>query len=238
LDDVLTWLPPTPPLLTDATLLLFRFTLNGTISSRNIRNTVDRREPLHLSLGQCCVVISLFTGETGGDEIGNCRLALGLSMMGESLQLGNPETEAEKSTVIREVIADRDPNFLLPSTESTHVWREMVEHFAAALHGYDEEAGLIDSRRVAKRRLRFDAWDFEARPVLEHAVVYAACKSGDTDSLSLARSICSQGVTLRPNAPKEWWRYSIVLGLLGDEVGSEDALNNSINFGGGQGARR
>jgi hypothetical protein len=41
---------------------------------------------------------------------------------------------------------------------------------------------------------------------------------------------------LRSNSPEEWWRYSIVLGLLGDEVGSEDALNFSINFGGGQGS--
>jgi hypothetical protein len=41
-------------------------------------------------------------------------------------------------------------------------------------------------------------------------------------------------VTLRPNSPEEWWRYSIVLGLLGDEVGSGTALEASINFGGGQ----
>jgi hypothetical protein len=83
---------------------------------------------------------------------------------------------------------------------------------------------------------RIQAWDFEARPILEHAIVYAACKSGDAECLYLARSICSQGVMLRSNSPEEWWRYSIVLGLLGDEVGSEDALNFSINFGGGQGS--
>ena len=57
------------------------------------------------------------------------------------------------------------------------------------------------------------------------------------ESVSLARSVCSQGVTLRPNSPEEWWRYSIVLGLLGDDVASEDALAASLSFGGGQGVR-
>jgi hypothetical protein len=83
----------------------------------------------------------------------------------------------------------------------------------------------------------FETWDFDTRPFMEHVVVYAACKCGDTESLSLARSICSRGVTLRPNSPEEWWRYSIVLGLLGDEVASEDALAASLAVGGGQGVR-
>uniref|UniRef100_A0A7S0F6R0 Tetratricopeptide repeat protein 38 n=1 Tax=Craspedostauros australis TaxID=1486917 RepID=A0A7S0F6R0_9STRA len=83
----------------------------------------------------------------------------------------------------------------------------------------------------------YEGWDADVRPLLEHAVVYAACKSGDEESLAVARAICSEGVTLRPNSPEQWWRYSIVLGLLGDQVASEDALQASIAFGGGQGVR-
>ena len=146
--------------------------------------------------------------------------------------------EQQKTTWIRELIADNDPNFWLPAKqEARQEWKVIVNHLSSAIDGFDyennedENSGLVDASR------RFQAWDFEARPIFEHAICYTACKSGDMESLWLARSICSQGVTLRPNAPEEWWRYSIVLGLLGDEVGSEDALNNSINFGSGQGAR-
>jgi hypothetical protein len=168
--------------------------------------------------------------------MGNGRLAEGLYLMGELLTLGNPVTQQERTTSIRELIADNDPNFWLPAKEANREqWKKVVEHLASAMDGYiswsDEEHGIVHISG------RFQAWDFEARPIFEHAICYAACKSGDTESLCLARSICSQGVTLRPNAPEEWWRYSIVLGLLGDDVGSEDALNNSINFGSGQGAR-
>ena len=108
-----------------------------------------------------------------------------------------------------------------------------METLTIALDGFDEKLDLMDPAQ-----LRFTStWEMDGRPILEHAVVYAACKAGDITSLSLARSICSRGVSMRPNSPEEWWRYSIVLGLLGDQVGSEDALNTSINIGGGQGSR-
>jgi hypothetical protein len=253
-EDVLTWLPPTPAILSDATLLLLRCTLNGTISARNarwdnIRNGWDAM--LDIQKKHCdssslafCPLMSVSASllfpphETGGDKIGNGRLAEGLYLMGEMLQLGNSLTKGEKTTSIRELIAERDPNFWLPvKDENRQKWKKIVNHLASAIDGFDDVNECSDDAGLVDPSVRFQAWDFEARPILEHAICYAACKSGDTDSLCLARSICSQGVTLRRNSPEEWWRYSIVLGLLGDEVGSEDALNNSINFGGGQGAR-
>lgn len=255
-EDVLTWIPPTPAVISDATLLLLRFTLNGTISPRNarwdsVRNAWSSMLELHDKHGDgsgfqfCplfCVTSSLLfpPSRTGGDRIGSGRLAEGLYLMGEMLKLGNPVTQQEKMTSIRELIADNDPNFWLPvSNDTREDWKRVVDHLLSAKDGFDypvhhdgrENQDFVDIRR------RFHAWDFETRPIFEHAICYAACKSGDTESLCLARSICSQGVTLRPNAPEEWWRYSIVLGLLGDDVGSEDALSNSINFGSGQGAR-
>jgi len=190
--------------------------------------------------------------ETGGDRIGNGNLALALHRMGEHLQLAHPSDadgkEKPQSKSIREIIADRDPNFWLPATEGPQkAWREIVELFASALDGCEirkNSDGNNDGNNDDFKRIyqtvgfspRFEHWDFEARPIVEHAICYAACKAGDTHSLCLARAICSQGVSLRRNSPEEWWRYSIVLGLLGDEVGSDDALNNSINFGAGQGA--
>jgi len=246
LEDVLTWLPPTPQLLADATLLLLRFTLNGTISAQNLRwdhmrsswQTMLELQKLHNSNLLFCPMAALSASllcepsDSGGDCIGNGRMATGLNSMGKLMRLGNATTEAEKTTTIREVIADRDPKFWLPAPSGEETkWQEVVDHFTAALSGY------TDDSIVSRRSLRFEHWDFETRPLFEHAIVYACCKAGDMKSLSLARSISCNGVTLRPNSPEEWWRYSIVLGLLGDEVGSEDALTNSINFGGGQGTK-
>jgi hypothetical protein len=161
--------------------------------------------------------------------------------MGEQLGLGaeakHGTTEQEQgSSAISEILAEREPDFWFPtgSEDQQQEWKTIVAHLASALDGDADET--LGAAHAATCRLR--AWVFEARPILEHAIVYACCKSGDTESLCLARSICGQGVSLRPNSPEEWWRYSIVLGLLGDEVASEDALNLSINVGAGQGARR
>jgi hypothetical protein len=252
-EDVLTWLPPTPLFLAEATILLFRLTLNGTLSRKNERweqirkawrVTVERQEEAGMDLTFCplaAVAASMVLppGVTGGDDV--CRpLAQGLHLMGHLMQLGQ-EAEAEAATattstvVVRDLIAEREPDFWLPAKDDQEkLWQEVVDNLRVALDGYDEQHDMIDPQ------LRFEtvSWEMDARPLLDHAVVYAACKAGDISSLSLARSICSQGVSLRPNSPEEWWRYSIVLGLLGDRVASEDALNTSINVGGGQGARR
>lgn len=271
-EDVLTWLPPTPALVSDATLLLLRFTLNGTISPRNARwdkvrsawrvlldmhkeygDDDPRRSTLaYFPLGCATASILFPPSETGADQCNFDRLAHGLHQMGKLLQLGDATLESEKTTAIRELIAERSPDFWLPvdgenNKDVQKEWRQVVIDLASAVDGgvlpdEDEEATQASSAlciptHESKASFRFSAWDFEARPLLEHAICYAACKAGDVDSLSLARSICSMGVTLRPVSPEEWWRYSIVLGLLGDQVGSEDALQTSILTGGGQGAR-
>jgi hypothetical protein len=257
IEDVLTWIPPTPGLLLDSTLLCLRLTLNGTMSHRdsrwdNIRNAwlslfdIQKKQVGSVDLRfypLACTVASLLfpPSETGADSIGSARVAEGLYLMGELLKLGNPVTEEQKERSIREVIAERDPYFWLPSKKVQSEWVKVVHHLASGIDGLthfkdsDDVDDNVDLGSVDPSS-RVQAWDFEARPILEHAIVYAACKSGDVECLCLARAICSQGVMLRTNSPEEWWRYSIVLGLLGDEVGSEDALNFSINFGGGQGS--
>jgi hypothetical protein len=254
-EDVLTWIPPTPKLLSDATLLLWRFTLNGTMSAKNgrwenMRNAwialidIERKHRDSPPL-QFCPIASLASSmlvdpaDTGAEYVGNGRLARGLYKMGTLLKLGRTTDGPVESTAIREPIAERDPEFWLPvNSELQKEWKDVVDSLTSALDGYiypsDEEDSLAN---VMDTNNRLEAWDFEARPILEHAIVYASCKAGDIESLSVARSICSQGVTLRASSPEEWWRYSIVLGLLGDEIASEDALYTSINVGGGQGSR-
>jgi hypothetical protein len=271
-EDVLTWMPPTPQILADATLLLLRLTLNGTISSQNyrwenLRNSWSAMLDVQKKHGGenqtfefyplVCVAASLLASpKQAGNLSGPAgRLARALHKMGELLNLGDiaapiddedDESSEEKggflSTVLfRDIVADKEPDFWLPVTEEAkkEEWRTVLKLLSSAIDGvYDpSEEDNFDVMR-AELSTGFESWDFDVRPFLEHAVVYAACKCGDNETLSLARSICSRGVTLRPNSPEEWWRYSIVLGLLGDEVASEDALAASLAFGGGQGARR
>jgi hypothetical protein len=271
-EDVLTWMPPTPQLLSDATLLLLRLTLNGTVSTQNyrwenLRNSWSALVDVQHKYGGeyktlefyplACVAASLLAApEHAGKLTGAAdRLARALHRMGELLNLGdiaaptNDEDEDDEETsylstlLFKDIVADKEPDFWLPvsSDETKEEWRAVFKLLSSAIDGvYDpsEDDDHFDLMRAELNRGFEDSWEFDVRPFLEHALVYAACKCGDYDTLSLARSICSRGVTLRPNSPEEWWRYSIVLGLLGDEVASENALQASLAFGGGQGARR
>lgn len=289
MEDVLTWLPPTPKFLSDATLLLLRFTLNGTISCsnyrwENLRNAwsvfleinnryeIDKNkdEPRTTSSTSsatvsnlefyplACVAASLMAEPRLVGELQGAggRLQAGLYKMGELLNLGNIKApvndESEKSNnenenssylstiLFKEIVADDDPDFWLPVLKEAkrEEWRTVLKLLSSAIDGIYDPTGE-DDHDIMKATLAagFQGWEFDVRPFLEHAVVYAACKCGDYESLSIARAICSRGVTLRSNSPEEWWRYSIVLGLLGDEKASEDALNASHSFGGGQGTR-
>lgn len=251
-EDVLTWLPPTPPLLTEATLLLFRLTLNGALSTKDhrwdsLRNSWHTLLEIHkddkdgngksfehFPLACLAASILLPTNKTGGEQIGNGRMATGLHTLGEMLNLGNQalEDDEEKTKDLDVVVADREPDFWLPAKDGVREeWKEIVNHLASALDGEDA------ATEKANPALRLDLWDLESRAVIQHAICYAACRAGDTDSLSYARAISSQGVTLRPSSPEEWWRYSIILGLLGDQVASENALFTAMNVGSGQGQR-
>ena len=253
-EDVLTYVPPTPIFLTEATLVLFRLTLNGALTRKNERwdqlrnawrNTVKQHHAAGRSLSFCpmaAVAASMVLPprDTGAEDLPSTRaLAHGLHRMGELLQFGRDDedvtdTSVGSGLVVREHLGKPEDDFWYPSVmDQTKDWQEVVETLTIALDGFDEKRDLMDPAN-----LRFTScWDMDGRPILEHAVVYAACKAGDIASLQLARSICSRGVSLRPNSPEEWWRYSIVLGLLGDTVASEDALFTSVNIGGGQGSR-
>ncbi len=271
-EDVLTWAPPTPQLLGDATLLLLRLTLNGTVSSRNyrwenLRNAWSAMVEMQHSYGGLhnklefyplvCAAGSLLTSPV--DDVGTLsgagnRLARALQRMGELLTLGSiapqmseKENEDDEKgnvmTYFNEIVAEKDPDFWLPvsNDETKEEWRVVYQLLSSTIDGVYDPLEENDDFNVMRANLGGgfeESWEFDVRPFLEHALVFAACKCGDDDALSLARSICSRGVTLRSNSPEEWWRYSIVLGLLGDDIASENALQASLAFGGGQGARR
>ena len=293
IEDVLTWLPPTPQFLSDATLLMLRFTLNGTVSSSNYRwenlrnawsvyleinkryqmdrnshHNVNLSDPANGTAGSgnefyplSCVAASLLAKPRSVGELPGSggRLQAGLYKMGKLLNLGNGTTTVDDddekscdddtnnknknylSTILyKEIVADDEPDFWLPVLEDTkrEEWKTVLKLLSSAIDGIFDPTGEDDHDiMTATLDQGFQGWEFDVRPFLEHAVVYTACKCGDYESLSIARSICSRGVTLRPNSPEEWWRYSIVLGLLGDEKASEDALNASHSFGGGQGTK-
>ena len=271
-EDVLTWLPPTPRLLSDATLLLLRLTLNGTVSTQNyrwenLRNawsamfSVQHKYGADLKTFEFYPMVSVAASLLAPpDKVGalsgaGSRLARALHKMGDLLNLGDismpsnqKENDDENSSYLstllfKEIVADTAPDFWLPVVDVTskEEWRSVFKLLASAIDGvYDpnEDDDHFDVLRSELRRGFEDSWDFDVRPLLEHALVYAACKCGDFETLALARSVCSRGVSLRPSSPEEWWRYSIVLGLLGDEVASENALQASLAMGGGQGARR
>eukprot|EP00978_Attheya_sp_CCMP212_P039175 scaffold201397_cov24-Attheya_sp.AAC.2 len=75
----------------------------------------------------------------------------------------------------------------------------------------------------------------DARPMVEHAIWYAATQAQDYESICVARSICSESVSLRSSSPQAWLRYSKILELLGDDVAADNARAASVAFGSGEG---
>mmetsp|Transcript_19461 Transcript_19461/g.30033 ORF Transcript_19461/g.30033 Transcript_19461/m.30033 type:complete len:230 (+) Transcript_19461:396-1085(+) len=225
-------MPPTPQILTEGTLLLLRLTINGTVATNDarwlsLRNSWKVMNDIYQQkssgdnnsvfefypLGN--VVSSLFETEPlvhNEDHPENAlhQIRSGMQMMGELMNLGYGTEE------MKEIDLDET---------TQNQWKRVAELLSSAVdNNLDSETGVL-----------LNLWEMDGRPIMEHAICYAACLSEDPDALSVARSICSQGVCLRPNSPEQWWRYSVVLDLVGDETAAEDARAASISFGSGEG---
>ena len=225
IEDVLAWMPPTPQLLVDATLLLLRLTINGSVppndqrwkelaNAWNVMLTLDQLNsdesdkgldsgtlaPLGVAMASLVCPLTALP-QTKGRVL---QLSKALSLFGELLRSESSMGDSQ------------------PTDKETEAWISVTKELSEAMSCVDD----------------FDGWDMELRPIVDQVICYAACKTDDHASLCIARSICSQGVSLRSNCPEEWYRYSVVLEHLGDNVAAEDARAASISLGSGEGGYR
>ena len=152
---------------------------------------------------------------------------IGLYRMGQLMTLGQTAT----------------PGAPRPGTEAidrVEQWRDVLKYLARASDclRWEIEGELTSTtfRIPTEEASSKIAWDFDLRQFLEYGACHAALQVGDYESLCLARSLCSEGVTLRSNCPEIWYRYSNVLEMLGDDVGAENARSASVSLGYGEGA--
>jgi hypothetical protein len=244
LEDTLCWLPPSPILLTQATSLLFRLTLVDGVSqsdhrwvdlkaawkySLEMENEANTQKPFEFMPMALLASSLLLDPETLHNEQIPLQLEIamqGLNKMGKLLKLGQSQdrtstTASEWNEVMRDLAQARD---------SCQRW-EMPDGMESTTY-LPTRSGDRNSKSNPKYPI---GWDFDVRQFLEHGLCYAAVQVGDYESLCLARAICSEGTTLRQNCPELWWRYSVVLDMLGDEVAAENARAASVSLGSGEG---
>lgn len=242
IEDTLCWLPPSPILLTQATSLLFRLTLVDGVSpsdhrwvdlqaawkySLAMQNESSSQKPFEFMPMALLASSLLLDPETLHLERIPTRLENamnGLNKMGKLLKLGQsqdetPTTALEWNDVLRDLAQARD---------SYQRW-EMSDGMESTT--FSPTSGS-DHNSTPQYPI---GWDFDLNQFLEHGLCYAAIQVGDYESLCLARATCSEGTTLRQNCPELWWRYSVVLDMLGDEIAAENARNASISLGSGEG---
>ena len=222
LEDVLAWMPPTPQLLADATFLLVRLTINGSVSPSDHRWT-------ELTNAWTTLLSSLEQGSVDGDERLNSASLVPLAAIAASLThplsalpqaKGQVLQISEAFSLFGELLRSELSKGVDQSTEEArNAWASVTKKLSKALTSVDE----------------YEGWDMEFRPVVDQIMCYAACKSEDPASLCIARSFSSLGVSLRPNCPEEWFRYGTVLERLGDDVAAEDARAASVSLGAGEG---
>jgi hypothetical protein len=209
MEDVLCWLPPTPLLLADATILLLKQTLSQKVIHHDERWTNLQNSWLTLL------------------SVNNTNLPTNLAIVASLLcdpdwiaQLEGPDMDFARglhSMGALMGLAQKGPRPRGLSEEEKRQWKDVVDRLS-----------------TGARTLRF--WESDIRVLVERAVCYAALKSADMESLCIARATCSKSITLRPNSPEEWIRYSHILEAMGDTVASDNARNIGISMGFGQGA--
>ena len=215
LEDILTWLPPTPQVLTEATFLLSRLTLSGSINMDDERwsqlrcawrKTVDNELKYetekklfdHFPLAR--IASSLVLGDSSSfKEDERESIELMMSTMGLLLKSNQPKNEDNKKQ-----------------------WSNVAMKLSFFRSGRREEECV--------------GWNQNFGNFLEHSICFAANESDDYETLCMARSVCSESVALRPNSPETWFRYGVILEKLGDEESARNAFDASVSLGAGEGA--
>jgi len=242
LEDILSWMPPTPHLLMEGTFLLLRLTMNGTISEaderwQDLRVAWEKMLNIEKKYAGCKNKI-LFTGfsplariacsvvlenpfsDRKEENTTSSKLEKAANMMAKKMQLGKEKVENSE-------------------IEAIEGWKEIGTLLSEARSGWSncpQDIGC--TRYLIEPIIRdFDGLNLNFHSFSEYAICHSALKSEDSDLLCIARSICSENVVMRLNSPEIWWRYSLVLEKLGDNIAAEDARATSISLGSGEGAK-
>lgn len=246
-EAVLTWLPPSPILMTHATALLLRLTLSDAISSSDDR-WADLKTAWRLTIYNS--VSSLTQDEQTSIEFTpltllaasllfeppklhvkpvsqQLELAMqGLHQMGKLMKFGELKLQAVSTN----------------NDDSANEWRGVLNYLSRAIDStrWETPSGMTSTAYLPPAHDSASnlsiGWDFDTRQFLEYALCHAATKTGDYESLCLAKAVCSEGVTLRSNCPEMWNRYAMIMEHIGDDVAAENARAASISHGGGEGS--
>ena len=247
-EDIFCWLPPSPLLLTHGTALLLRLTLCDAIAESDDRwedlraawtialdgdtgkETVSRSPVEFMPLAMLASALVIEPSEINLSKVPLPLLCAmeGLNKMGKIMHLGQTSKQADVSSSVED-------------------WREVMQLLARArdmCQRWDMSTGMSSSTYALPNHLDGDTsftssrpigWDFNLRQFIEYPLCHAAIQVGDYESLCLARTMCSEGTTLRSNCPEVWWRYGSMLDKLGDEVAAENARAASVSLGSGEG---
>ncbi|KAL3789919.1 hypothetical protein HJC23_010604 [Cyclotella cryptica] len=249
-EAVLTWLPPSPILLTQATALLLRMTLCDAIPSSDHR-WADLRAAWEVTLENGN---DLLNGEQTSVEFMPLALLAaslmieptklhvkpispqlemamgGLHQLGNIMKLGQLKVQM-KSSSYDDIAQSEKWRAVLTSlsrARDTSRW-EMPSGISSATYLPPSSSDHLDPTFGV-------GWEFDTRQFLEYSLCHAAMEVGDYESLCLAKTLCSEGTTLRSNCPEVWWRYAMIMEKLGDDVAAENARAASVSLGGSEGS--
>jgi hypothetical protein len=236
LENLLTFLPPTPQLLVDSTLLLLRITLAGVITPDDER-WCDLKEAWKQTLSE------LEKETNGAQPLQFYPLADSLSALLSDSDIDESDT-ANKFSRSKQALFEmgklmslgikvRNEAISKSEVEKTQErWSRIVSLLASSSEGRGWPT-LNSNLPLGYSEDYLAAHDQDLRPILSHAICHAAVLSKSYESLNIARAICSEDVTLRPNCAESWWRYSLILDELGDSVAAENARMACKTFGSG-----
>jgi len=243
IEDILSWLPPTTQILTEATLLLVRLTVNGIIDGNDnrwqeIRAAWEKTKSYHEKY---------MMRQEGNSELFSTSpliRAASIIALGEVLYSkkdGSPNNSNLNSLEEGSYYLGKALQATSSSNYDQQYWKKVVALFSTSRSGWtrikvekgDESTTVVSPLTSIKQ----DNGDYglQYRDYLENAICYAALMSDDRECLSVARSICSEAVVLRSSCPEAWLRYSSILEKLGDYTAAADAKAASFSLGFGEG---
>ena len=221
IEDILSWLPPTPSLMTDATILLLNLTTYGSVNSSDERWSELREAWLtHILSKNGCLEQS--NAEVSLDPLRNMPLSYAAcSLLVRDTDVNKKEDQHE---ICMNAVLFKAGSMLGLGNKFTSSSKDSTS---------DDWSFLSQSLYTLQPFIK--AWDSDTRALLERLICYSSRQTDDYNGICAARSVCSESITLRANSPEVWWRYSYILDKLGDHEAAENARNTSYSLGKGEG---